>query len=358
MRRKTVSTIWAVFCTIALVAGETLAFFFAWQKGTWVAIAEIVGFVLGCIFAPIVHECGHIFFAKKQNMAIVYAKFFCFKIVRMGSKKRFSIASPFISDETQVIPKTGGDMQKRACWYTIGGLLFSGIFLFILTALAIVFFFTINAVFAYAFFGVIPYVAYLFFLNALPFEYAGGKTDALVYQGLKKGEPAEKNMLSAMEIQGRAFAGTSYAEMDEALFYDAPQLPEDEPLFAVMLDLRYRYWLDKGDMQKASDCLNRLALSHEYLSAIETEKVAGELVYMHSINGDLERAEECGKGCKGYLQEETATSKRILSEYALAVGKTDEARILKEQGEKLAQQEMIEGERKLALKLLSRIIAV
>jgi len=356
MRRKTVSTIWAVFCTIALVAGETLAFFFAWKQGAWVAVAEIIGFLLGCVLAPIVHECGHIYFAKKQNMLLVYAKFFCFKMVRDGAKKRFGLASPFAPDETQAIPKTGGDMQKRACKYTAGGLVFSGILLLLTVALSVLFFFTLNPLFTYALFGVIPYVTYLFILNVLPIEYGSGKTDALVYLGLKKGEPAETNMLSSMEIQGRAFAGTSYGEMEEELYYNVPQLAEDEPLFAVMLDLRYRYWLDKGDLKKAGDCLNRLALSHEYLSATETEKVAGELVYMHSLNGDLGRAEACGKGCKEYLQEEKATAKRILSAYALAVGKIEEAKNLKEQGTLLAEKEIIEAERKLERKLLSRIM--
>ena len=93
--------------------------------------------------------------------------------------------------------------------------------------------------------GMVPYAAYLFLLNLPPVEYASGKTDTLVYLGLKKGYDGEKNMLSAMEIQGQLYEGKSFAEIDETLYFDNPQLCEDEPLFAVMLDLKYRYFLEK-----------------------------------------------------------------------------------------------------------------
>ena len=94
----------------------------------------------------------------------------------------------------------------------------------------------------YILWGILPYTGYLFLLNVLPLEYPNGKTDIGVYVGIKKGEAAEKNMLSAMEIQGQLAEGKSFSEIDEMLYMDVPQLCEDEPMFAVMLDLRYRYY--------------------------------------------------------------------------------------------------------------------
>ena len=86
--------------------------------------------------------------------------------------------------------------------------------------------------------------------------------------------------------------GKSFAEIDEGLYFNQPQLCEDEPLFAVMLDLKYRYYLEKGDMEKAAACLNRLASVLDYMPLTQAEKVAAELVYMASLRGELEIAEE------------------------------------------------------------------
>ena len=135
-------------------------------------------------------------------------------------------------------------------------------------------------------------MGYSFLLNIAPAEYPGGKTDTAVYIGLKKGYDAEKNMLSAMEIQGQLSQGKSFAEIDEGLYFNLPQLCEDEPMFAIMLDLRYRYYLDKQDMDNAAACLNRLVGILDYLPLTECEKIAAELVYMNVLRGEMPQAEE------------------------------------------------------------------
>lgn len=82
---------------------------------------------------------------------------------------------------------------------------------------------------------------------------------------------------------------------------DFPQLAEDEPMYAVMLDLRYRYHIEKGETERAADSLNRLASASSYLSEEEFSQTAAELVYMHSLVGDKARAEESGKTCPSVI---------------------------------------------------------
>ena len=135
-------------------------------------------------------------------------------------------------------------MLKRASVYTLGGLIYSGILLVLVLVWVI-----LSVCFeqpSYLTLGLLPYTAYLFLLNVAPFEYASGKTDMLVFVGLKTSQPAEKTMLSAMEIQGCLYEGKSFTEIDEPLYFHTPQLCEDEPLFAVMQDLRYRYYLEES----------------------------------------------------------------------------------------------------------------
>ena len=339
--------------TALLAAGFLLAFVFAWQAGVEETIKCIVGLIYGFVLSLILHELGHVSFAQIANMDYVYVKFFCFKIYIKNGKKRLGFASPFAPDETQVLPKAGGNMQKRAILYTLGGLIYGGAFLLIILAGAILC--TAVGKTSYLLWGMVPYAAYLFLLNLPPVEYASGKTDTLVYLGLKKGYAAEKTMLSAMEIQGQLYAGKSFAEIDEKFYFDVPQLCEDEPLFAVMLDLKYRYFLEKEEYDKAADCLNRLAQAQEYLPDFEVEKLAAELTYLHSLRGDLERAEESGKLCREYLQSNETAAKRVLAAYSKAFGKTDAIELLKAQAQACLEQERIKGVRKFEEILLARI---
>ena len=351
MKRR-FSAIYAVLCTLLLAAGFVAVFYFAWKAGTDETISALVYFAVSLLLAPFLHELGHLCFAGGGNMQIVYCKFFCFKIFRERGKLTFGFASPFAPDQTQVIPKSGGNMQRRAAFYTLGGLIFSGVFLTILLVPAV--WLACRGHFKGSLFGLIPYTAYLFLMNAAPASYASGKTDMLVFRGIRKGFDAEKVMLSAMQIQGELYAGKSFSQIDESLYFDLPQLCEDEPLFAVILDLRYRYFLEKAEYEKAADSLNRLAQAQAYLSDIEVQKIAAELTYMHALLGDLESAEESGKLCKAYLVSETAAAKRVLAAYSKLAGKTEAVAPLLEQAEACLQGE-IAGVAKAEKILLARI---
>lgn len=356
MKRK-LSTIYAILCTVFLAGVFLLVFYFAWNSNDVENVIEVLaGFIISLFLAPVFHELGHIAFADITKMQVMYAKFFCFKIVVKNKKARPHFASPFAPDETQAVPKTGGDMRRRAAWYTLGGLIFSGAFLAIILVAAII----CSALGATKFvlWGIVPYAAYLLFLNLAPLEYPSGKTDALVYCGIKKGYDAERNMLAAMEIQGNLYAGKSYTEIDDSLYFQQPQLCEEEPLFAVMLDLRYHYYLEKGEYDNAADCLNRLASAQAYLSQEEVEKLAAELTYMHALKGDLQSAQECAKLCENFLKTETAVARRVLAACACAGRKTDEALLLKESAEKYLENELLLGVVKAEKILLSRICAV
>ena len=354
MRKKTVATVYATLCIALLLAGLSLTFYFAWSSGLESGIAALVSIALSLMLAPTLHELGHVVFAKACGMEIEYVKFFCFKFERTGGKLRVAIVSPFAPDETQTLPKFGGNMKKRACLYALGGLILEGAVAFTVAFVA-----TLLACFqidAFLLWGFLPYAGYLFLMNAAPLEYPSGKTDMLVYLGLKKGESAEANMLAAMEIQGRLYAGESFSEIDEALYFSSPQLCEEEPLYAVMLDLQYRYHLEKNELEKAADRLNRLAGAQAYLADKEVEKIAAELTFLHTLNGDYDRAKDCSKLCEAYLQGEEAAAKRILAAYCKAFGKREAVQPLIDQAETILQNERIKGRAKAERILLARLV--
>ncbi len=347
MKRK-FATVYAILCTLLMAAGFALVFWRALSAGTVETVACVCGIFLGFVFAPTLHELGHLTIGKSVGFRCVYYKAFCFKLQRKRGKLRFGFASPFAPDQTQMLPKSSGNMYDRAKIYTLGGLLFSGVFL----ALDV-----IVALWAKNFvaWGVLPYTAYLFFLNIPCVEYASGKTDALIYRGINKGCEVEQCMLSAMEIQGFLAEGKSFGEIDKGLYFDVPQLCEEEPLFAVFQDLRYRYYLDVGRLALAADALTRLAQAQAYLSDEEVESVAAELTYMHAIEGNIDDAEESGKLCKKFLSEDTATAKRILAAYSACAGKTEAVAALKESAYALIGREWIAGVAKFEKNLLDRM---
>ncbi len=347
------TTAYAVFCTVALCVSFLAVFCFAWKGDTQDVVRCLCGFVYGFIAAPIAHELGHVAFGLAANMEYVYVKCFCLKFYVKNGKTRFGFASPFAADQTQMLPKSGGNMQKRAIRYTLGGEIFGGALFALLFVAAVLLTAFVSA--PYKLWGMLPYVGYLFFLNLPPLEYASGKTDMCVYRGLKKGKAAEKNMLAAMEIQGRLYEGYTFSEVDEKYYFDLPQLPEDEPLFAVMEDLRYRYFLEKNDYDKAAERLNRLAQAQAYLSAEETQRLAAELAYMHSVGGDIERAETSAKLCAGYLKGESASVKRVLAAYAKATGNAEGVAVLLRQAREAMKKERISGVRKAEEILCARI---
>ncbi|MBR2023873.1 MAG: hypothetical protein IJ996_05110 [Clostridia bacterium] len=353
MRNRRIATAYAVFCTLLLVGGGVVCFAFAYQDGIDSMIECIAGLLVGVVLAPIFHELGHVAFAKMAKMQLVYVKTFCFAWIRRGKKLHFRLVSPFAPDETQVIPNTGADIRSRAVQYTLGGLIFSGIVWTVLLVASVLV--TVLAKPNFELWGMSVYTGYLFLLNVLPLEYGSGKTDALVYRGIKKGYDAEKVMLSAMYIQGEIFAGKSYGEIDETYYFDLPVLAEDEPLFAILCELRYRYLVDKERFDESAKYINRLAGIQEYLTDEQMQRVCAELVFMHALNGDLERAEECAKPCKAFLSAETATAKRVLATFTFAFGEKDKAQTLKETGLALLQDEWIAGERLWEEKLLSRL---
>lgn len=336
---------WPIFCLVLLFAGMGVGGYCSYLHQE--LPLYIIGLFAGIALAPIVHELGHIVMAKRANMQCVYVKFFCISALLKGDKMQWSWASPFADDQTQVIPKSAENMKRRMCSYAIGGLLFGGIFLIILLILSIAIV-SMQSLWI----GLALQSIYLFLLNVVPLEYAAGKTDMLIYTGVQNGADAERVLLSVMAIDGYLYEGKRFAEIDEDLFFQIPQLSEEEPLFAVMLDRRYRYWLDQGNIDEAAVCLNRLASLQEYMQENQLLMVASELVYMHSITDNVDSATQNFAVCEAFLHSETATCKRILCAYYASLGEIAKSEEYRKQGFALCEREAIKGTALLEKRLL------
>lgn len=104
---------------------------------------------------------------------------------------------------------------------------------------------------------VLPYSAFLFLYNALPVEYACGKSDGLVIKELVKCDDSARVMLAVLKVQGMVNAGTSLKDVDKSLLFDLPQLAEDDVNFIVLTELRYEYFKALGEEEEAAKYLKR-----------------------------------------------------------------------------------------------------
>ncbi len=349
---KNYGKIYSIALCVLLVGAEIALLAFSINE-TKALLGVLLGLVYAYALSPLFHEWGHASFAQANKLKVVGLKILFFSFEKNGRRWKFRFANPLSPDHTDVLPTRGGDMKSRAKAYAIGGLVGSGIFfgsLFIATVVV----WCLGAK-SWFLLGSLPYAAYLLLLNAAPFEYPTGKTDALVYRGLKCDEPSETAMVYAMEIQGRLFEGQAFSDIDEKYYFDFPQLMEDDPMYAMNLFLRYRFYLDKGDLENAADALNRLAASTEYLSEREETELAAELTYMHSLNGDKPAADECATLCKEYLALRSLTALRVLAAYSAAFGEKDKTDVLVSLAFEKLNDEMVLGVRMFEKRLIEKI---
>ena len=92
--KRTWTTIYAIFCTLAMAGGFLLVFLLALAQGVPETVRSIIGLVAGFVFAPIYHELGHVGFASMAEMDWVYVKLFCLKFYTTGGERRIGFASP------------------------------------------------------------------------------------------------------------------------------------------------------------------------------------------------------------------------------------------------------------------------
>lgn len=352
---KRVATIaYAVLSVLIMVEGFVFAFFFSWKNGLTAVIICLVGIVFSVFFTPFMHEIGHISFGKMQKMRLKYTKFACFSVFEQNGKLHLRFAPLFGADQTQMVPSQSGNMVRRTVWYTLGGLIFGALQILAFVLLGV---FLLPTSAAFFFFGALPYAVYLFMLNVLPVSYASGATDMRVICGIVRHEREELAMILSMDIFGLLGEGKSFSQMQQNRIDNLPIVAEDAPVYAVMQDIKYRYFLETGDEERAVDALNRLALASEYLSEEQTQQIATELLFMHAERGDKERADAAKGIAEDYLSRNLPECKRALAAHYALTGEKDKAVKSAKDGLLALKNESLLGKRRSEEVLLLRLLA-
>lgn len=232
MKKHTALVVIAAVLSLLVTAGG--GYFFCTEK----AFAEVELYVLipiylllvllASVLDELIHEGAH-----------VIVGLICLMGVKPPKIKLFG------SSSVEVFPYGSRHMRARMAATTVAGLVFD----FLLIALGVISL-AVPSVPSY-FCVVLPYALYTFMLNVAPLEYKSGKTDGLVFWELISNKPTAQVMVAILKIQGLQHSGKLMRELDEGLFLDVPQLPEDDINFIILTQLRYEYYLAVGNDSEA-----------------------------------------------------------------------------------------------------------
>ena len=228
-------------------------------------LLEFVCFAITAgLIHTIAHELGHLIFGKINGFKFSSMVIWFFKWQKLDKKTTFSFV--MLGEEagyTEMVPTKEDDIEKGFYAMTLGGLIGSAI----ITALGIpaLFITTLPRWLFIFWIMLIPIGVYFVFGTLLPCSTDGVLNDGAVLYHFKKQTDNSKVMVNLLKIQANLFCGKTPSEIDESLYFDVPQLAEDNPNFALLLNARYAYYLDKKDYENAKLMTTRLLSLEEYL---------------------------------------------------------------------------------------------
>lgn len=284
-----------------------------------------VGFIIATFFSALFHEFGHYFAGKRNGFAFSAMSVWFLRWNKEGGKTKFSFA-PLGSEAgyTEMLPTTPDNVEKKFVSMTLGGIIAS--FITILIGIPPLFMGFLSACLfcIWSMFFVVG--VYYFFGTILPVANNGVLNDGAVILNIKKNTIVSQVVVNLLKIQAHLYQGKTPAQIDKALYFDVPQLPEDDINFALLLNARYSYYLDDGDYENAKKVTERLLsledyLTKQHLMIFKTDALynACTFDYNESLADDLLYEVE-----KYVNKVNSATNIRIKLAYLLGVGREKE----------------------------------
>ncbi len=306
----------------------------------------LIGAVVSGFINAVVHEFGHLIAGKKNDFALISFTVWFFRWTKRGKRTKFSfVMFGDSAGSTEMLPVGSENLAKRFKGLTMGGIIASAIMTllsipaFCLTGYLDVRVFCVLAMF-------LPISAYYFFGTLLPTSSEGTLSDGGVLYGLNKNTNVSKVTLNLLAIHGNLYEGKTPSQIDESLFFDLPQLPEDDINFALLYNARYNYYLDKEDYENAKKTSDRLMGIMDSLPASVRPVIKMDALYNAcTFDYNEEVADDLMYELEKYLNKNNdATSIRVKMAYlAFVRHETDNVDIFYKKGKKEAKKHLVKG---------------
>jgi len=317
----------------------------------------LCGAIITGLINTFAHEFGHYFAGKRNGFAFSEMVVWFFRWKKGKKKVRFNFV--MIGEEagyTEMIPQSPECVEKGLKKMTLGGVVAS----FVVMMLGVpALFLTVLPVWIYSIWAMfLPVGAYFFFGCALPATNSGVRNDGAVLYGIKKQDDETKVTINLLKIQAELFQGKRPCEVNQELFFDLPQLPEDCLTFAMLLNARYNYYLDKEDFAKAKQTIDRLLSIEEYLPKIYVNMLKTEALYAScTFDYNAELADDYVYELEKYLNNvNNCSTVRAKLAYLLYVqGEKESAEIFIKKGLKEADRCNLKGIGLMETKLFNKM---
>ncbi|MBE7087291.1 MAG: hypothetical protein E7369_03220 [Clostridiales bacterium] len=318
----------------------------------------IIGALLFGLINAFVHEFGHIIAGKKNSFKFISMTVWFFK----WSKKRKKIVFDFVffgeeAGSTEMLPVGTENLAKRFKSMTMGGIIAS----LIMTLISIppLFLSAYLPEWLYCILAMcLPLSAYYFVGSVLPMTSEGARNDGAVVLGLNKNDDISKVTVNLLAIHAELFAGKTPSEIDKSLYFDLPQLAEDELNFILLYNARYNYYLDAGDYENAKKISDRLmGIIDDIPKSIQPVIKTDALYNSCTFDFSETRADELMSEVEKYLNSDNGlTAVRVKLAYLLYIRREKDCLdMFYDKGVKDAKKHPIKGLGLFEKKLLDKM---
>ncbi len=222
------------------------------------------GAIVSGFLNTLLHELGHYLVGKRNGFVLSSMTVWFFRWSKVNKKIRFDLVK--MGEEagyTEMIPTSVDNVEKGLKSMARGGY-FTSLFVALLGVPAV--FIPNIPIYVYSLWAMLfPIGMYFFSASCFPSSSYGARNDGAVVLGLKRKDDSTKVAVNLLKIQAELYNGKTPCKIDESLYFNLPQLPEDDLNFALLLNARYLYYLDMEDFDNAKKTTARLLSIVDYM---------------------------------------------------------------------------------------------
>ncbi len=317
----------------------------------------VVGAILAGLINTFIHEFGHIFVGKRNGFVFSAVTVWFFQWKKVKNKIKFKFV--MFGEEagySEMIPAKVKDMKKGLKKMALAGPIASlivallGIPPLFISRLPLVVF-ALWAMF-------LPIGVYFFLSTLIPASTSGVLNDGAVAYGIKTNSQSLQVAVNVLKIQQELYNGKTPSEIEKSLYFDLPQLAEDDLYFSLLLNARYNYYLDKEDYENAKKVSERLLSITDYLPKEYVYQIKTDALYNAcTFDFNEEKADDLVYELEKYLNNiNSVVNVRVKLAYLLYVKREKEnLDIFYKKGIKEADRGQIKGLAKFEKKLFDKL---